>query len=106
MVSLVVSQPSTVDSLIGTALDGGATALKPAKKGFRGYGGVVQAPDGATWKIATSSKKDAGVSPYGTGSHRIFVGSDAGLSTDPEGFAGDGVGLRPVGPTPRPGAIM
>ena len=38
--SLVVSQPSTVDSLIGTALDGGATTLKPAKKGFWGYGGV------------------------------------------------------------------
>ena len=44
--SLVVSQPSTVDSLIGTALDAGATVLKPAKKSFWGYGGVVQAPDG------------------------------------------------------------
>jgi len=58
--SLVVSQPSTVDSLIGTALGGGATTLKPAKKGFWGYGGVVQAPDGAIWKVATSSKKDSG----------------------------------------------
>jgi hypothetical protein len=58
--SLVVSQPSTVDSLIGTALDGGATTLKPATKGFWGYGGVVQAPDGAIWKVATSSKKDSG----------------------------------------------
>jgi catechol 2,3-dioxygenase-like lactoylglutathione lyase family enzyme len=58
--SLVVSQPSTVDSLIGTALDSGATALKPAAKSFWGYGGVVQAPDGAIWKIATSSKKEHG----------------------------------------------
>ena len=58
--SLVVSQPSTVDGLIGAALDGGATALKPAKKGFWGYGGVVRAPDGAIWKVATSSKKDKG----------------------------------------------
>ncbi len=58
--SLVVSQPSTVDSLIGTALEAGATTLKPAKKGFWGYGGVVQAPDGAIWKVATSSKKDSG----------------------------------------------
>ena len=58
--SLVVSQPSTVDSLIGSAVDGGATVLKPAKKGFWGYGGVVQAPDGAIWKVATSSKKDTG----------------------------------------------
>jgi len=58
--SLVVSQPSTVDSLIGTALAGGATTLKPAAKGFWGYGGVVQDPGGAIWKIATSSKKDTG----------------------------------------------
>jgi predicted lactoylglutathione lyase len=150
--SVVVSQPSTVDSLIGSALDGGATVLKPAKKSFWGYGGVVQAPDGAIWKVATSSKKDtgpatrqideivlllgvadvkaskqfyvdrglavaksfgsryvefatpkssvklalygrraaakdAGVSPDGTGSHRIVIGSDAGPFTDPDGFA-------------------
>ncbi|MFD0363044.1 glyoxalase [Nocardia sp. GCM10030253] len=60
MLSLVVSQPSTVDSLIGTALDAGAKTLKPAKKSFWGYGGVVQAPDGAIWKVATSSKKNTG----------------------------------------------
>ncbi|GAB4585092.1 glyoxalase [Nocardia sp. IFM 10818] len=60
ILSLVVSQPSTVDSLIGTALEAGATALKPAKKSFWGYGGVIQAPDGAIWKIATSAKKDTG----------------------------------------------
>jgi predicted lactoylglutathione lyase len=58
--SLVVSQPATVDGLIGAALDAGATPLKPAKKGFWGYGGVVRAPDGAIWKVATSSKKDTG----------------------------------------------
>ena len=58
--SLVVSQPSTVDSLIGTAVEAGATVLKPASKGFWGYGGVVQAPDGAIWKVATSSKKETG----------------------------------------------
>lgn len=60
ILSLVVSQPSLVDSLVGTALAAGATTLKPAKKSFWGYGGVVQAPDGAIWKIATSSKKDTG----------------------------------------------
>jgi len=150
--SLVVSQPSTVDSLIGAALDGGATTLKPAAKGFWGYGGVVQDPGGTIWKVATSSKKDTGpatrevdgfvlllgvenvkatkrfyldrglavaksfgskyvefdtpsspvrlalysrraaakdvgVSPDGTGSHRIVIGSDAGPFTDPDGFA-------------------
>src|SRR5258708_24059851 len=152
MLSLVVSQPSTVDSVIGTALAGGATTLKPAAKGFWGYGGVVQDPGGAIWKGATSSKKDtgpatregdqivlllgvenvkatqqfyldrslavaksfgskyvafdtppapvrlalysrraaakdAGVSPDGTGSQRIVIGSDAGPFTDPDGFA-------------------
>ncbi|MDQ0688584.1 putative lactoylglutathione lyase [Streptomyces achromogenes] len=59
-VSLVVSQPSIVDGLYGTALDAGATSLKPAKKSLWGYGGVVQAPDGTVWQIASSSKKDSG----------------------------------------------
>ena len=58
--SLVVSQPSTVDSLVGTALERGATTLKPVKKSFWGYGGVIQAPDGTIWKVATSTKKDTG----------------------------------------------
>jgi predicted lactoylglutathione lyase len=58
--SLVVSQPGTVDSLIGTALEAGATTLKPVAKGLWGYGGVLRAPDGAIWKVATSSKKNTG----------------------------------------------
>ncbi len=58
--SLVVSQPSTVDALAGAALDGGATTIKPVTKSLWGYGGVVRAPDGTIWKIATSAKKDTG----------------------------------------------
>lgn len=58
--SLVVSEPASVDALIGSALDAGATPLKPAKRSLWGYGGVVQAPDGTIWKVATSSKKDTG----------------------------------------------
>lgn len=58
--SLVVAQPSTVDEFIGAAMDAGATALKAPKKSFWGYGGVVTAPDGTIWKIATSSKKNTG----------------------------------------------
>ena len=57
--SLVVSGPATVDELIGGAIDAGATPLKPVRKSFWGYGGVVRAPDGTIWKVATSSKKDA-----------------------------------------------
>ena len=55
-----MSQPATVDSFIGAALDAGATSLKPAAKSLWGYGGVVQAPDGTIWKVATSAKKDTG----------------------------------------------
>ena len=58
--SLVVSQPSTVDSLVGTALDAGATMIKPVKKSFWGYGGSLRAPDGTIWKVASSSKKETG----------------------------------------------
>jgi predicted lactoylglutathione lyase len=150
--SLTVSQPATVDALIGAALDAGASPLKPVAKSFWGYGGVVRAPDGAIWKVATSEKKDtgpatrqidrivlllgvadmaaskrfyverglavaksfgrkyvefatpsspvklalygrralakdAGVSPEGTGSHRLVIDGDAGSFTDPDGFA-------------------
>ncbi|MET4094431.1 glyoxalase [Arthrobacter sp. UYCu712] len=149
--SLIVSQPSTVSSLIDSAVEAGATTLKPVQKSMWGYGGVVQAPDGAIWKVATSAKKDtgpstrqvdqivllvaaadvaaskrfyvdhglavgksfgkyvefampsspirlglygrralakdAGVSPDGTGAHRLAIGSDAGPFTDPDGFA-------------------
>ncbi|WP_330231430.1 glyoxalase [Nocardia sp. NBC_00508] len=76
ILSLVVSQPSTVDSLIGTALDAGATTLKPAKKSFWGYGGVVQAPDGAIWKIATSSKKDTGPATREVDDFVVLLGVD------------------------------
>lgn len=59
--SLVVSQPATVDAFVRAALDAGATSLKPAAKQFwGGYSGVVHAPDGTIWKIATDSKKDTG----------------------------------------------
>ena len=58
--SLTVSQPATVRGLIDAAVDAGATPLRPVAKSFWGYGGVVQAPDGTIWKVATSAKKDTG----------------------------------------------
>ncbi|MEY7979635.1 glyoxalase [Streptomyces pilosus] len=155
--SLVVSQPGDVDALQAAALDAGATSLKPAAKSLWGYGGVVQAPDGTVWQLATSSKKDtgpatrdideivlllgvedvraskqfyvergltvgksfggkyvefttapdtvklslykrralgkvAGVSPDGTGSHRLTITSPTGPFTDPDGFTWETAG--------------
>ncbi|MFE7214947.1 glyoxalase [Streptomyces sp. NPDC057611] len=58
--ALTVSGPATVDSFLGAAVDAGATVLKPAARSLWGYGGVVQAPDGTIWKVATSAKKDTG----------------------------------------------
>ncbi|MFG2332652.1 glyoxalase [Streptomyces sp. NPDC048604] len=60
IMALTVSQPADVDHLIAAARDAGATTLKPAAKSLWGYGGVVQAPDGTIWKIATSAKKNTG----------------------------------------------
>jgi len=150
--SLVVAQPNIVDAFVDAALAAGATDLKPVKKSLWGYGGVVQAPDGSIWKIATSSKKnngpatrtidslvlllgaedvkaskqyyldhglevaksfgrkyveftsapgnvtlalygrhalakDAGLSPEGTGSHRLTIAGASEPFTDPDGFA-------------------
>ena len=58
--SLIVSQPANVQALFDSAVAAGATTLKPVEKSMWGHGGVVQAPDGAIWKIATSAKKDSG----------------------------------------------
>jgi predicted lactoylglutathione lyase len=151
--SLTVAQPADVHALVDAAVGAGATTLKPVAKSIWGYGGVVQAPDGTIWKVATSAKKDtgpatrefrdlvlllgvsdvaaskkfyadrgltvaksfgrvyvefattgtspvklalyrrkalakdAGVSPDGTGSHRIAVAGATEPFTDPDGFA-------------------
>lgn len=58
--SLVVPQPGSVDAYIEAAVDAGATTLKPAAKSLWGYGGVVQAPDGAIVTVASGKKKDTG----------------------------------------------
>lgn len=59
-ISLVVGQPSTVDSFLETAVGGGAHVVKPASRGMWGYGAVVQDADGVIWKFATSARKDKG----------------------------------------------
>ncbi|MFJ8787600.1 glyoxalase [Streptomyces sp. NPDC102462] len=58
--SLTVSRPATVRGFVDAALAAGAQPLKPVAKSLWGYGGVVQAPDGTIWKVATSAKKDTG----------------------------------------------
>jgi predicted lactoylglutathione lyase len=153
-IDTITLEVADLNALIDAALEAGATALKPAAKSFWGYGGVVQAPDGTIWKVATSAKKDtgpatrqvddivlllgagdiaaskqfyiargltvaksfsrmyvefatgssalklalyrrralakdAGVSPDGTGSHRIALGGAAEPFTDLDGFAWD-----------------
>lgn len=60
-ISLIVGQPSSVDSLYESAVAAGATSVKPATKGMWGYGAVVQDADGVVWKLATTSKKEKGL---------------------------------------------
>ncbi len=56
--SLIVPQPANASSILDAALAAGATALKPAAKSLWGFGGVIQAPDGTIWKVATSARKN------------------------------------------------
>src|SRR4051812_39921642 len=58
--SLTVSQPANVSALLDAALAAGATSVKPAAKSLWGFGGGVQAPDGALWEVAASQKKNSG----------------------------------------------
>jgi hypothetical protein len=80
-ISLVVGQPSTVNSLLQTALVGGAKTLKPAEKGLWGYGAVVQDADGVIWKLATRAKKDKGPATREIGNMVLLIGAaDMGAS--------------------------
>ncbi|MEV6773513.1 glyoxalase [Nocardia sp. NPDC051030] len=76
MLSLVVSQPSTVDSLVGTALEAGFTTLQAPKKSFWGYGAVIQAPEGTIWKVTTSNKKDIGPATRDVDDFVLLLGVD------------------------------
>ena len=58
--SLVAAQPATVNALMDTATDAGATVLKPATKSLWGFGGGLRAADGTIVTLASSSKKDSG----------------------------------------------
>jgi len=125
--SLVVPQPSTVDSLISTAPDGtiwkvatsakkdtgpatraidgivlilGVADMAASKHSYAGHGLAVAKSFGSKYaefdaepgaiKLSLYKRsglaKDAGVTPEGTGSHRLAIGSDAGPFTDPDGF--------------------
>lgn len=57
-ISLITSQPGNAVALFDAAVAAGAEVLKPARKSFWGFGGVVQAPDGTILKFACSAKKD------------------------------------------------
>ncbi|MGI9822810.1 glyoxalase [Agromyces sp. Marseille-Q5079] len=74
--SLVVSQPANVQALFSAAIAAGATQLKPMEKSLWGFGGVVQAPDGAIWTLATSSKKDTGPATKEFENLVLLIGSD------------------------------
>jgi hypothetical protein len=59
--SILVDGPASVDDFFGSALAAGAEPLKPAKKQlWGGYSGVVRAPDGTIWKVATEAKRGSG----------------------------------------------
>lgn len=90
--SLVVSQPATVSGLIKAALDAGATPLKPVAKSFWGYGGVVQAPDGTIWKVATSAKKDTGPDTRQVDQIALLLGA-ADVAASKRFYAGHGLAV-------------
>jgi predicted lactoylglutathione lyase len=58
--SLITSQPDYGQVLFLSGAAAGAAVLKPAARSMWGYGGIVQAPDGVVWQLATSTKKNTG----------------------------------------------
>ncbi|MCX5231263.1 glyoxalase [Streptomyces sp. NBC_00233] len=88
--ALTVSGPATVDSFVGAAVQAGATVLKSAAKSLWGYGGVVQAPDGTIWKIATSAKKDTGPATREIDEVVLLIGVE-NVKTTKEFYVGQGL---------------
>ncbi|MFF8381517.1 glyoxalase [Streptomyces sp. NPDC015661] len=87
---LTVSGPATVDGFVGAAVAAGATILKPAAKSLWGYGGVVQAPDGTIWKIATSAKRNNGPDTRTVDEIVLLLGVEAVKATK-QFYAGQGL---------------
>ena len=75
-ISLIVSQPANVSALFDAAIAAGASVLKPVAKSLWGVGGVLQAPDGAIWKIATATKKDTAPASREVEQIVVLLGSD------------------------------
>ncbi|QGZ49441.1 MULTISPECIES: glyoxalase [Streptomyces] len=88
--SLTASQPADVDALVDAALHAGATPLKPASKSFWGYGGVVQAPDGTIWKVATSTRKNTGAATRRFDEIVLLLGA-ADVAASKEFYVGRGL---------------
>jgi hypothetical protein len=74
--SLISSQPANVNALFDAAVAAGATVLKPVTKSMWGHGGVLQAPDGTIWKLATSAKKDSGPASRQIDEIVLLIGAD------------------------------
>jgi catechol 2,3-dioxygenase-like lactoylglutathione lyase family enzyme len=74
--SLISSQPGDVDALFDAAVDAGAAVLRSVAKSMWGHGGVVQAPDGAIWKLATSARKDSAPVSRKIDEIVLLIGSD------------------------------
>lgn len=80
-VSLTLAQPADVDGLVASALAAGATEIKPVAKSFWGYGGVLRAPDGAIWKVVSSSKRNTGPASREIESIVLLIGASDVLAT-------------------------
>lgn len=74
--SLIVAQPAEVVHLFDAAVAAGATVLKPAEKSLWGFGGVVQAPDGTIWQLASEAKKDNGPATHRIEHVVLLLGAD------------------------------
>ncbi|GAA5147631.1 hypothetical protein GCM10025768_08120 [Microbacterium pseudoresistens] len=73
--SLIVAQPADALLLFDDATAAGAVVRKPPTKSLWGFGGALEAPDGALWNIATSSKKDTAPASRAIESVVLLLGS-------------------------------
>ena len=86
-----------IESVTLEVADLTAAGLAVAKSFGRKYVEFATAPGSVKLALygRRAAAKDAGVSPEGTGSHRLMISGDTGPFTDPDGFAWEAASLEP-----------
>lgn len=90
VIGVDLPSPTAVDAVVTRALAAGATTVKAAEpQPWGGYSGVLRAPDGTLWKVATAASEGGG-STAPTIDRVVLLLGVADLAASAQGYADRG----------------